>query len=191
MDIVTPLENVSGERNVESDVTSPFDGVKAPVIPIREYVSLLGTHVCQHVNEIIYAIYYMWKYTDITSATINVYNVHRIFLVSILVVHKVLNDIPYRNKWICKVGGISLDELNNMELKFLEILEWDFHLVEEVERKQFETIAEEISGLSYGTLLKLQTRKFFSFVIDELETGKDCVIYKNIFIPVATIGIRS
>ncbi|KAI5062205.1 hypothetical protein GOP47_0022744 [Adiantum capillus-veneris] len=46
-------------------------------------------------------------------------NIHRLLLTSIMVATKFLDDLHHNNAFYAKVGGISVLELNNLELDFL------------------------------------------------------------------------
>jgi hypothetical protein len=53
-------------------------------------------------------------------------NVHRIFLVSFMVAHKMYNDFPFYNDFFAEVGGISTKELNKLELEFMLNMDFNF-----------------------------------------------------------------
>jgi len=61
-----------------------------------------------------------------TQLSINSFNVHRLVISSILVASKFNDDNPYNNAFYAKVGGISVAELNLLELNFLKLI--DFNL---------------------------------------------------------------
>ncbi|TIB70703.1 hypothetical protein E3Q18_03495 [Wallemia mellicola] len=51
--------------------------------------------------------------------TLNSYNIHRLIIAGITVSSKFLSDIFYTNSRYAKVGGLPLSELNQLELHFL------------------------------------------------------------------------
>ncbi|KAA6399665.1 MAG: hypothetical protein EZS28_004815 [Streblomastix strix] len=57
-------------------------------------------------------------------------NVHRLYLVSVIVATKFLDDITYKNKDWSTIGGrwFSLHEINTMELEFLLALDYSLHV---------------------------------------------------------------
>ncbi|KAG2200647.1 hypothetical protein INT47_005803 [Mucor saturninus] len=60
--------------------------------------------------------------------TINSYNIHRLLITSIVVASKFTSDIFYANSRYAKVGGIPLRELNQLELEFLFLIDFQLHV---------------------------------------------------------------
>ncbi|XP_078447731.1 cyclin-U1-1-like [Wolffia australiana] len=52
-------------------------------------------------------------------------NVHRLILTSVMVASKVLDDVHHSNAFYSKVGGVSMEELNRLELELLFLLDFD------------------------------------------------------------------
>ena len=50
------------------------------------------------------------------------------FLTSILIAIKYLDDIYYKNEYYAKVGGVSKDELNLLEIVFLDMIEFELYV---------------------------------------------------------------
>ncbi|KAI9209155.1 cyclin-domain-containing protein, partial [Polychytrium aggregatum] len=65
---------------------------------------------------------------------INSYNIHRLLICGIMVAVKFLSDIFYTNSHIARVGGLPVNELNQLEIEFLLLN--DFNLTVEVEELQ-------------------------------------------------------
>jgi len=42
------------------------------------------------------------------------------------------NDFYFSNRFIAQIGGTSEEELNQMELKFLKIIDFEAHIKEEI-----------------------------------------------------------
>ena len=49
---------------------------------------------------------------------------YRLILAAALVTSKFYNDVFYGNHFIAYIGGVSLEELNHLELAFLDYLDW-------------------------------------------------------------------
>lgn len=62
------------------------------------------------------------------------YNVHRLVIAGMTVASKFFSDVFYKNSRYAKVGGLSVEELNNLELQFLLLL--DFKLLIGIEELQ-------------------------------------------------------
>jgi hypothetical protein len=50
--------------------------------------------------------------------------VYRLILTAALVTSKFYNDVFYGNHFIAYIGGVSLEELNLLEVAFLKYLDW-------------------------------------------------------------------
>ena len=53
------------------------------------------------------------------------YNIHRFILISVLVQIKYNEDDIYSNTYYAKIGGITLDEINDLENKFIEMIDFE------------------------------------------------------------------
>ncbi|KAJ9125492.1 hypothetical protein QFC22_000453 [Naganishia vaughanmartiniae] len=100
--------------------------------------------------------------TGIRGFAIDSYNVHRLVIAGITVASKFFSDVFYTNSRYAKVGGLPQSELNQLELQFLLLN--DFNLVISVEEMQRYAdqllvygqgkgmIAKEGPGIVYGHL---------------------------------------
>lgn len=57
-------------------------------------------------------------------------NIHRLLITSIMVATKLLEDVHYNNAFYAKVGGISVAELNSLEVDFLFRLQFQLCVTE-------------------------------------------------------------
>ncbi|KAI8086834.1 cyclin-domain-containing protein [Gilbertella persicaria] len=63
-----------------------------------------------------------------TKYAVNSLTVHRLLITSIVVASKFTSDVFYPNARYAKVGGIPLGELNQLELEFLFLCNFDLHV---------------------------------------------------------------
>lgn len=49
-------------------------------------------------------------------------NIHRILLATVILAIKFMEDDYYSNEFYAKVGGVSLQEINNLELECINLL---------------------------------------------------------------------
>eukprot|EP00927_Polykrikos_kofoidii_P024333 TRINITY_DN22144_c0_g1_i1.p1 TRINITY_DN22144_c0_g1~~TRINITY_DN22144_c0_g1_i1.p1 ORF type:complete len:326 (-),score=50.81 TRINITY_DN22144_c0_g1_i1:319-1242(-) len=54
----------------------------------------------------------------------NCFNVHRLLLTSVVLAVKFHDDMRDTNSWYAKVGGVSVEELNRLEVSLLRLLAW-------------------------------------------------------------------
>ncbi|KAA8492949.1 Cyclin-U4-1 [Porphyridium purpureum] len=64
-------------------------------------------------------------------------NFHRLWITSVMLAAKFFDDVYYENTYYSRVGGISLDEMNALELEFLRTLNFELFIQPE-EFSQFE-----------------------------------------------------
>jgi hypothetical protein len=56
----------------------------------------------------------------------NNFNIHRLFIASVLIAIKYNEDDYYDNNYYAKVGGISLSEMNKLEFEFVKCCGFQF-----------------------------------------------------------------
>ncbi|PIA58509.1 hypothetical protein AQUCO_00500447v1 [Aquilegia coerulea] len=105
-----------------------FDGVRAPSISIRKYLERIYKYTnCSPSCFVVGYVYIdrlVHKYPDSLVVSLNV---HRLLVTSVMVAAKVLDDVHYNNAFYARVGGVSNNELNRLELELLFLL--DFSVV--------------------------------------------------------------
>ena len=65
---------------------------------------------------------------------------HRLLVTSVLVATKFLDDSYYSNVYFAKVGGVSLTELNGLEVELLLRLDFRLHVLPE----EFEAVCASL-----------------------------------------------
>ena len=64
-------------------------------------------------------------------------NLFRLILTSVLIVSKMFNDTYYTNKYIAQVGGVSLENMNELEAFFMSQVDWELYIsTEELEQSK-------------------------------------------------------
>ena len=58
-------------------------------------------------------------------------NVHKTFFICMMEVHKFLNDVTFRNNDYAKLCGISTKELLQLELEFMDFVDYNMNITEE------------------------------------------------------------
>lgn len=116
------LENPSAQRRL-----TPFHGIRPPNISISKYLQRIHKYTnCSPSCFVVGFIYMDLLAHKQPHHPLISLNVHRLLLTSIMVATKLLDDVHYNNAFYSRVGGISLAELNSLEVDFLFRL--DFRL---------------------------------------------------------------
>ncbi|KAJ4827944.1 hypothetical protein Tsubulata_029126 [Turnera subulata] len=133
----TLLERVVEANDISSSQLSPhqkklkkssaFNGLTKPPISIKSYLERIFQYAnCSH-SCFVVAYVYLDRFSRRQPCfPINSFSVHRLLITSVLVSAKFLDDLYYNNAFYARVGGISLEEMNILEVDFLFGL--GFHL---------------------------------------------------------------
>jgi len=78
-----------------------------------------------------------------TKFSLNKLNIHRLVLTSVMIASKFMDDKYYSNQYWSRVGGITNDELNSLEIEFLFLL--DFHL--HIRRSEFNQLISHLKKI--------------------------------------------
>jgi len=101
-------------------------------ITIQQYLSrILKYAPCSNVVFISILVYLDRLANSPKPFVVNSYNIHRFLIVAIMVSTKFFSDVFYTNIHYAKVGGVTNLELNQLELEFLFMLNFDLIIQQE------------------------------------------------------------
>lgn len=104
-----------------------FHGLRAPNIGVHKYLERIYKYTNCSPSCFVVAYAYMDRLVHRQpDEPIVSLNVHRLLITSVMIAAKTLDDIHYNNAFYARVGGVSIAELNRMELDLLFRL--DFRL---------------------------------------------------------------
>jgi len=122
-------------RNI--DPTLLFRGQNIPKLPINKYMQR-AHHYCATSNDVYLSLLVYFdrlsqpdrdpetnEQIGLPKLILDSYNIHRLIITAFTVATKFSQDIYFTNKRYAKVGGISDNELNKLELVFLDLLSWE------------------------------------------------------------------
>ncbi|KIK65740.1 hypothetical protein GYMLUDRAFT_128313, partial [Collybiopsis luxurians FD-317 M1] len=102
-----------------------FHARNIPTISLEAYLLRILKY-CPTTNEVFLSLLvYFDRMTKLTSEAtgrsfvIDSYNIHRLVIAGVTVASKFFSDVFYTNSRYAKVGGLPLAELNQLELQFL------------------------------------------------------------------------
>lgn len=110
--------------------TSPFALSKPPFISLAGYIHRL--YSCMHCSVECFVLARIYLDRISTKYPITAYSVHRSVLLSVVVAAKYHDDRYYTNAHYAKVGGISVETLNELEARFLQCIEYQLWVEEDV-----------------------------------------------------------
>jgi hypothetical protein len=103
-----------------------FEKLVMPEITLEKYIFRILRRGKPSEAVIIASIIYFDMALKNYPDQVNIRSIHRIYLVAILLASKYIEDDYYMNDDMAKYGGISLDEINRLEKKFCDWLDFDF-----------------------------------------------------------------
>ncbi|KAJ6920465.1 hypothetical protein NC651_014147 [Populus alba x Populus x berolinensis] len=101
------------------DVVTIFHGLRPPTVSIRNYVDRIFKYSACSPSCFVVAHIYMDRFLQQTDIHLTALNVHRLLITSVMIAAKFVDDAFFNNAYYAKVGGVSTEELNRLEMKFL------------------------------------------------------------------------
>jgi len=105
-----------------------FDAPEVPEISISEYMDRIIRYTPCSAEVYIMAVILMDRLAMGAGVHITHLNVHRLLFTSILVASKTLDDTTYNNKYHSIVGGLELQDLNTLERRFLNLINYNLNV---------------------------------------------------------------
>ena len=126
--IITTIA-MKNEKPITEHIT-PFDSAVVPQLSFARYMQHVGKYtngtmcgpVFSAVAMVIYARRIQKKRPNFK---ITLQNMHRLYLAAVVVSQKFFSDQGLLNSYYARVGGVSLRELNRLEVTLLSWLNWD------------------------------------------------------------------
>lgn len=120
-----------------SNSIAPFTFNKAPILPIEDFIERLIIYSMIEYSTLISTFIYMDRFIDMCDVRLSINNIHKVFLTAMIISIKYNEDIHYKNEIFCKIGGISLGQLNNLEMIFLQSIGFQLFISEEEYAKYY------------------------------------------------------
>ena len=96
-----------------------------PVLSIEKFLLRILKYTEAENNTLIVAYLYINKLIKKENFVLSLNNVYRLLLGTVVMAKKVLEDLCYNNSYYCEIGGISVQELNNIEFSLFIRLNFD------------------------------------------------------------------
>ncbi|KAG2550476.1 cyclin-P4-1-like [Panicum virgatum] len=108
---------------------SAFQGLTKPAISIGGYLERIFRFASCSPSCYVVAYIYLDRFLRRRPAlAVDSLNVHRLLITSVLTAVKFVDDICYNNAYFARVGGISLVEMNYLEVDFLFGIAFDLNV---------------------------------------------------------------
>ena len=120
----------SSEKNLKNYLNY-FQSEEKPEISIFHYLNRIVKYTNCEENTLILSLIYLDK-VCLKKINLSIYNIHRFLFASLLIAIKFNEDKIYKNDYYSQIAGISNNELNLIEFYFLQIIDFQTFINENV-----------------------------------------------------------
>uniref|UniRef100_A0A452YVH5 Cyclin n=1 Tax=Aegilops tauschii subsp. strangulata TaxID=200361 RepID=A0A452YVH5_AEGTS len=153
------LERVAERNDVVAATTttakkkkavSAFQGLTKPAISVGGYLERIFRFAGCSPSCYVVAYIYLDRFLRRRPAlAVDSFNVHRLLITSVLTAVKFVDDICYNNAYFARVGGISLMEMNYLEVDFLFGIAFDLNVTPAVFASYCAVLQTEMAYLEH------------------------------------------
>ncbi|XP_027349555.1 cyclin-P3-1 [Abrus precatorius] len=130
----------------KNDPITIFHGSKTPNLSVTQYMERIFKYIHCSPSCFVIAQIYMDRFFQKRGGYLTSFNAHRLLITSVMVAAKFADDEYYSNAYYAKVGGVSREEMNKMEIEFLFNLEFRLFVTAEVFLQYCEKLDRTIVG---------------------------------------------
>lgn len=118
-------KNKKNKKKPIKDINEPFYSKTIPFLSLEKFLIRIIKYTEAENNTLLTAYLYIINLIKKENYVLSLNNIYRLLLGAVVLAKKTLEDLTYKNSYYCQIGGMSLEELNNIELSlFFRI---DFH----------------------------------------------------------------
>lgn len=111
--------------------TWTFLCTQIPLITVSDYLHRIAIYSNISAETLVLSVIQLARISLLPDVPLTSTTIHRLILTSVLVCTKYCDDVFLKNRFYAELGGISVSELNDMEVEFLFLVQFDFDLSEE------------------------------------------------------------
>ena len=137
-DTLTSIIQNNKKNKYGKNDKSPFVHQHAPKISIFDYLLRIQKYSNIENSTFIIALIYIDRICHKKGIVLTKYNIHRILFTAILIGLKYNEDIIYDNLFYSKIAGVTIKELLDLENSFLEIIDFDLFVSDDIYQKYSE-----------------------------------------------------
>ncbi|CAD8101447.1 unnamed protein product [Paramecium primaurelia] len=127
------LEQLIEESEVLEVQDSLFHSQKIPNITLENYLIRIMRYTKCSEGCLIIGLIYLDRIQELNQELqLNNQSAHRYLIIAIVLAIKYQDDDIYKNDYYAKVGGITMQELNDMEKEFLELLDYQLFVQQDL-----------------------------------------------------------
>ncbi|XP_024363912.1 cyclin-U1-1 [Physcomitrium patens] len=147
--LVSRNEQFANAPSQQGKKLTIFHGLRAPSINIAKYLERIFKYTnCSPSCFVVGYVYLdrlIHRQPDLLVTSLNV---HRLLVTSVMVATKMLDDVHFNNAFFARVGGVSVVELNRLELEFLFRLDFKLSVTISVFESYCSYLERDIAAIS-------------------------------------------
>lgn len=129
--VLNKLIEVNLKSNNEQSIVTKFQSSYAPDISVLGYLERIRKYARCSDACFIVALIYIDRIIEIRNVVLTALNIHRILITSVLISAKFFDDEFFNNAFFAKLGGVSIWEMNSLELEFLHLVNFTLFVTTE------------------------------------------------------------
>jgi hypothetical protein len=120
-----------------------FHARRAPSISIKDYLTRIAKYGSCSSECFVLALVYIDRIikSNQTAFVVNSLSIHRLLITSVMVAAKFFDDQYFNNSYYAKVGGLSTEEINRLEVDFLFMNGFSLSVTTEIFRQYHNELA--------------------------------------------------
>ena len=128
-------ENTKKFKKDKNPYIKPFLSNNIPQISIKDYLERLYKYSKINSSTIILILIYIDRICNIHKFKLTYFNIHKLILSSLIIAIKYNEDEYYSIKFYSKLGGVTKSELIYLEYSFIELINFNLFVKEELFNK--------------------------------------------------------
>ena len=124
-------KNKKDKKKQSKDKDEPLYSKKIPNLPLEKFLVRIVKYAEAENNTLIVAYLYIIKFIEKEHFILSINNMYRLLLGSVVLAKKVMEDICNQNSYYCEIGGLSLQELNMIELSLFIRINFEVNVKKE------------------------------------------------------------
>ena len=114
-----------------------FINKNIPSISVKDYIFRLVKHSKINESTIIILLIYIDRICKINNFFLTYYNIHKLILAAFIIAIKYNEDNYYSMIIYSKIGGVTITELNHLEIEFLKLIKFNLFIPEMLYNKYY------------------------------------------------------
>lgn len=142
-EIILENKQNNDEKYIKNDI---FYLSKIPPISLIDYIKRLVKYTRMDISSLILAIIYIDRFCESRKYILTYNNIYRILLSTCLLSIKFNEDIYFNYKKYSEIAGVSIEDLNNLELYMYFELDYSLYVDSDFYQKYFKYFSKYIKA---------------------------------------------